>query len=165
MEAFLLTERFHEEQAMRQWWLMLLIGGVAALQWWGFYQQIILGEPWGTDPGPDWMIVLFWLLVGIGLPLLFAYSRLIVTVDESAVRIHFRPFTRRTIPVSNIINAEARTYAPLREYGGWGLRGWGDRRAYNTSGNCGVELTLTDGSRIMIGSQRADELAVAIKAV
>ena len=158
----MMTARFHEEQAMRQWWLLLLIGGVAALQWWGFYQQIILGIPWGSNPGPDWLVILFWLLVGIGLPLLFLYSRLIVTVDEEAVLIHFRPFTQCTISYTDIISVEARTYSPMREYGGWGLRGWGKRRAYNVSGNRGVELALTDGSRIMIGSQRADELYQAI---
>ena len=64
--------------------------------------------------------------------------------------------------VNEIVVARARTYSPLREYGGWGLRGWGTSRAYNVSGNRGVELTLQDGSSIMIGSQRADELAQAI---
>jgi hypothetical protein len=43
------------------------------------------------------------------------------------------------------------------------LRGWGARKAYNVSGNRGVELTLQDGSTIMIGSQRADELEWAIR--
>ena len=36
-------------------------------------------------------------------------------------------------------------------------------KAYNVSGNEGVQLELTNGKRILIGSQRADELADAIK--
>jgi hypothetical protein len=36
--------------------------------------------------------------------------------------------------------------------------------AYNVSGNQGVDLTLRDGRRVMLGSQRADELAAAIEA-
>jgi hypothetical protein len=50
--------RFREERRFRQWWLWLLVGLVAALQWWGFLQQIILGQPWGDRPAPDWMMVL-----------------------------------------------------------------------------------------------------------
>ena len=40
-----------------------------------------------------------------------------------------------------------------REYGGWGIRG-GLRgtKAYNVSGNRGVELMLADGRTVLIGS-------------
>ena len=34
--------------------------------------------------------------------------------------------------------------------------------AYNVSGDKGVELTLADGRKVMIGSQKAEELALAI---
>jgi hypothetical protein len=142
--------------------MVLLIGGIAALQWWGFIQQILLGKPWGNKPTSDWMMVLLWLTIGIGLPLLFLTACLIVIVTREAVLIHYRPFMKRTVPLADITKATARTYSPLREFGGWGLRGWGARKAYNVSGNRGVELTLQDGSTIMIGSQRADELEQAI---
>jgi hypothetical protein len=35
--------------------------------------------------------------------------------------------------------------------------------AYNVSGDRGVELTLRDGRRVMLGSQRPEELAQAIE--
>ncbi|MCA9870553.1 MAG: hypothetical protein KC487_09290, partial [Anaerolineae bacterium] len=59
---------FREEQRFRQSWIWLLILFVAGLQWWGFIQQIIFGQPWGDNPAPDWMMILFWLLFGIGMP-------------------------------------------------------------------------------------------------
>jgi hypothetical protein len=158
------VDRFREEQAFRQWWIWLLIGLVAALQWWGFIQQIMLGQPWGNSPAPDWMMALLWLLIGIGLPLFFVYLRLIVTVADEVIDIHYRPLTRRTIPMTEVTHSEARTYSPLREYGGWGIRGMGSNRAYNVSGDRGVELTLLDGRKVLIGSQRADALADAIAA-
>jgi hypothetical protein len=44
---------FREEQDFhRVWWVLLLVFGMTALMWWGFVQQIILGEPWGSNPGP-----------------------------------------------------------------------------------------------------------------
>ncbi len=54
---------FREEQRFRQPWLWLLILFLVALQWWGFIQQIVLGQPWGNRPAPDWMMVLLWLLM------------------------------------------------------------------------------------------------------
>ena len=74
----------------------------------------------------------------------------------------YSPFANRRISTEEIIHVESCTYQPIREFAGWGIRGWGDRIAYNVSGNTGVELTLVDGRRVLIGSQRADELAVAI---
>jgi hypothetical protein len=157
-------DRFREEQAFRQWWIMLLIGLVAALQWWGFVQQIVLGQPWGSNPAPDWMMVLLWLLIGIGLPAFLVGLRLIVTVTDEAIDVHYRPLTRRTIGIADVALVRARTYSPLREYGGWGIRGMGSNRAYSVSGDRGVELTLVDGRKVLIGSQRADALADAIAA-
>jgi hypothetical protein len=56
----------------------------------------------------------------------------------------------------------ARTYKPLSEYGGWGIKygrsGW----AYNIIGDQGVQLELDNGKRILIGSQHAEELEQAI---
>jgi hypothetical protein len=155
---------FREEQRFRKWWVWLIIGFVALFQWRTLLMQVVLGRPVGDNPAADWMVVLLWLLFGIGFPLFFLYLRLAVTVTDQAVDIHFRPLVRRAIPIADVARAEARNYAALREYGGWGIRGRGDKRAYNVSGDRGVELILTDGRKVMIGSQRADELARAIVA-
>ena len=133
------------------------------MMWWGFFQQIIVGEPWGNNPGPDWMMWLLLILFGIGFPLAFYWMRLIVEVLDDSVSIHYVPLTRTIILLSDIQDVEARTYKPLHEYGGWGVRRRSNRRAYNVSGNRGVELTLHDGRIVMIGSQKAEELALAIR--
>lgn len=153
---------FREQQRFRQWWIWLLILGVAALQWWGFIQQIVFGQPWGNNPGPDWMMWLFWLLFGIGLPLFFVYLALIIEVTPQQVSLRFRPFARRNIPLAEIVSVEMRTYQALREFGGFGVRGSSENRAYNVSGRQGVQLVLRDGRRVLIGSQKAAELALAI---
>ena len=57
----------------------------------------------------------------------------------------------------------ARTYRPIWEYGGWGIRcSFGKGKAYNVSGNKGVQLVFKSGKRLLIGSQRADELEEAL---
>ena len=158
-------ERYHEEQRFRQWWIWLLVGFLVVLQWAGFVEQIVLGRPFGDNPAPDWMMILLWLVFGIGFPIFFLTLKLTVTVTGEAIQIHYRPLARRTIPISEVAQAEAGTYSPLGEYGGWGIRGFGRNRAYNVSGRRGVALNLTDGRKVMIGSQRAEELARAIEAV
>jgi hypothetical protein len=155
---------YREVQKMnRVLWVMLIIYGVTALIWWGFISQIILGEPWGTNPSPDWLMWLLWLSIGIGLPIFFNTMRLIVEVRSEEVFIRYAPIHTRLIALAEISQVEAREYSPIREYGGWGIRGWSSKTtAYNVTGNQGVELTLLDGRKVMIGSQKHESLANAI---
>jgi len=156
---------FREIQRFRQWWVWLLVYGIASLGWYGLIQQIIFGKPFGTNPAPDWAMWLIWLLCGIGLPVFFHSLRLIVEVREDHIYIRYAPLVTRKIPFMEIERYEARTYQPIKEYGGWGIKGWSCKKtAYNVSGNQGVELELRDGRQVMIGSQRPQELAQAIAA-
>jgi hypothetical protein len=155
---------FKEEQRFRQWWIWAIVLVVAALGWWGFVQQIVLGEPFGNNPASDWAVWLLWVFVGLGLPALFAFIRLAIEVTADEVVIRYRPLLKRRILLADIERVNARTYKAVREYGGWGIKGWSFKSvAYNISGDRGVQLTLRDGRRIMLGSRRPDELAQAIE--
>lgn len=156
---------YHEVQHFKQWWLWALVIVPSGLAWWPLIQQVIGGRPLGQDPAPNWLLWVIWVCVGLGLPFLFGRTGLVLDVTGDTVRIHYRPFVRRVIALSDIERVEARKYNPLKEYGGWGIKGWSKTKmAYNVSGNRGAELTLTDGRRVMLGSQRAEELAAAIEA-
>jgi hypothetical protein len=155
---------YREEQRFRQSWVWGIVFVVAALGWWSFIQQIVLGKPFGENPAPDWGVWLLWLFIGIGLPVLFFLIRLVLEVTTDAVVIRYRPLTKRRIPLADIEQAKVRTYNAIKEYGGWGIKGWSLKNvAYNVSGDQGVELTLRDGRRVMLGSQRPEELAQAIE--
>lgn len=156
------TPTFREVQRFRKPWVWLLILGVAAVQWYGWVQQILLGQPFGNNPGPDWLVWLSWVLFGIGLPLAFVYLALVVEVNDEGVWLRFTPLARRMIQFADIERCEAVDYQPLRQYGGWGVRGFAGNRAYNVSGSQGVQLTLRNGDVVLIGSQRAADLALAI---
>jgi hypothetical protein len=152
-------------QRFRQWWVVVLALGLAALAWWLFVRQVVLGREFGDNPAPDWAMWLLWAVIGVVLPLTFMFVRLVLEVTDEGVLVRFVPLTRRLIRLEEIESLEVRTYNALAEYGGWGIKGWtGSKIAYNVSGNQGVDLTLRDGRRIMLGSQRADELAAAIEA-
>ena len=151
---------FEEVQSFRQSWLWGLMLGVFLL--------VAVGFGWGIVSGPGKAgrvvapAVVFGLLWG-GL-CLFLYSlRLTTRVDHRRLHVRFFPLLKKTIPLQDIARWEARTYRPVLEYGGWGPRyswkGW----AYNVSGNRGVQLEMVDGRRVLLGSQRPDELAAAIR--
>jgi hypothetical protein len=153
---------FEERQHARQPWLVALILGIAALAWGILIQQVGRGKAVGNNPISDWGIVVLWLLAGIGLPAFLFGLRLETRVESDKITIRLRPFTTREIQSGQIARFYARSYKPLREYGGWGVRGFGANRAYNMSGDQGMQLELVDGSRVLIGTQRPRELETAI---
>lgn len=154
---------FREVQRWRDvWWVMVLVFGLAALQWWIAIMQIVRGVPVGNNPASNGLTIVIWLIFGVGFPLFFLWLKMVVEVVPAGVVIQYLPFVNRQIPIGEIALVEPRVYHPLGEFGGWGVRGFGNRVAYNVRGNSGVELTLIDGRRILIGTQRAADLAGAI---
>ena len=165
--------RFEEQQRFRQpWlWLILVVSAVPVILIFGLglYQQLVLGKPFGDRPASDASLIFAFTLTVVvlaGTLALMAYARLEVRVDDETVQVRFRPFhlRGRRIALSEIAEARRRTYRPLAEYGGWGIRYGFSGMAYNVSGNEGVQLVLTNGKRILLGSQRSRELEAAILA-
>ena len=158
---------FREVQTFRQVWIWVIVVALASLMWYTLVQQLLLGSPVGENPMPDLVLVIFWLVFGIGLPALFVFSRLVTEVRNDGIYIRYIPFHRsfRRIGFEQLRRYEVRTYRPLAEYGGWGIRyGFkGKGRAYNVSGNRGVQIELSNGKRLLIGSQRPEDLVRAIE--
>jgi hypothetical protein len=162
---------FFEEQAFRQAWLWILMGGVTLLILgifgYAFYQQLYSGIPWGNRPLSNAGLLavgLSVIAIIVGTGVLLAAMRLRVWVEGDRLRVRFIPFVRKEIPLEAIARFEARTYRPLLEYGGWGIRWGGSKRgwAYTVSGNQGVNIELTDGKRFLVGSRRPVDLAEAL---
>ena len=105
-----------------------------------------------------------YLLMGVVLLILLSTLTLrqVTSVAEDGVTVRFGFLYRSRVPFSEIARAEAVNYRPIRDYGGWGIRGLGRRRALNMRGNEGVLLTRVDGSTLMIGSQKPRELLAAL---
>jgi len=154
---------FREVQRVCQWWIWLVVIVLAAFAWWTFLSQIVGGAPVGTTPAPDTIVWILAILIGIALPTFTLAVNMTTIVESDAVVVRYFPIYRRTVNLREIRSCRARDYRPIRDFGGWGIR-WGFRRgmAYTVSGSRGVELELTSGRKLLIGSRRPEELAAAI---
>lgn len=117
-------------------------------------------------------------VLGLVLPVMFAIDGLIlanfcvmrtrVDADGLVVTFGLLGLLRFAFRREQIVAAVARRYRPIREFGGWGIRGLGARRALNFRGDRGVELEIERGGnsqRVMIGTERPADLAGALAAI
>ena len=142
---------FEEKQKFNQWWL------------WG----ILLSFPIiSVGPFDDNEINVYYVLIGLAIPLLFYLFELRIKVNEDGLHYQFSPFHLKfhTIKMDEIESFKAMEYSPLKEYGGCGIKYGFKGKAYNVSGNKGVKIFLKNGTNIMFGSQKHKELAKALKA-
>jgi hypothetical protein len=124
-----------------------------------------MGKDFGNNPGSDVFVV----LIGI-LPVIIVYVffsiKLVTVVDNEGVHYRFAPWQRKpkTIRPEDIKEYHVRKYRPLLEYGGWGvrksIRKYGT--AYNVAGNIGMQFVLGNGSKFLIGTQKADSFKRAL---
>ena len=138
---------------------------------WRIYTFIALGEMLtglGLARGRVWSLE-FGLGLAIGLGLLMVVIILLlhmtteVTPGDLRVWFGWLPTYRRYVPIESVRSVEVVTYQPIADYGFWGIRSGRDgERALIARGNRGVRLELTDGSKLLIGSQCPELLAAAL---
>lgn len=153
---------FHERQRLGTWVFALLgaiaLGGISIA-----IVQIGTGRPVGNQPMSNTGLIVVDGLVSVLVPTLLMLLRLEVQTEFEGVRVLYRPFVNRLIRFEDIASAQAVTYNPLLEYGGWGIRGFGKKIAYNAQGNRGVLVTLKSGGTVLLGSQQPEDLEAAIR--
>jgi len=168
------TVIFREVQRFRQAWVWALLISIATIELatfgYGIIQQIILGKPFGNNPTSDAVLIIIAIpaiLIGVGLLLLFGIIKLETDVRQDGLYVRFFPLhlSYKRIPLEDVERMEACTYRPILEYGGWGIRFRRGGKAYNISGNRGVRLDFSNGRRLLIGSQKSEELAAAIESI
>ena len=150
---------FTETQRFTQWWLWLLIIGISGLHVYGLYQQFYLGKPFGDNPASNELLLVFSCIPAL-LILFFAVLRLDTKVDAEGVHYRFFPFQikYKLKRWDELEKAYVREYKPIYEYGGWGIRGWGKNKARNVSGNMGLQLEMKNGDRLLLGTQKGEEM-------
>lgn len=159
---------FTESQKFKQWWLWLILLGINGLFLFGLFKQVIGGQQFGDKPMSNVGLIVTTVLT-IVLTILFVNFRLDTTITKDGIYVRFFPLHLKFKHYSwdSLTKSYVRQYSPLTEYGGWGLRLglFGKGTAYNVSGDKGLQLEFTDKKKLLIGTNKPDELTETLKKV
>ena len=150
---------FNETQRFTQWWLWLILVGVWASMIYSFV----------TAPAQTGIAAFLSFGIGILLPLLFWQMKLTTRITQEGIYVRFFPFhfKEKFFAWETITFSYVRTYSPLMEYGGWGIKYSfkGNGLVYNTAGNVGLQLYFTEGEPVLIGTQKGEEIKQVLAAL
>jgi hypothetical protein len=159
---------FEEKQRYTQWWLWLIIilaaTVVIAIYGNGMYVQFVEKKPWGDKPMSDDALLIaamFMISIMVLMLLLFFNSVLEIVVDRGSISYRLFPIIRKwkRIERENIKSYEIKRYY-MKGYGVH--RDLHGNRVINIKGHIGLELVTFDGSKLMLGTQRPEELLEAV---
>ena len=165
---------FQEEQRFPLWIRAIVLLLVVAF---GF-PAILIWFASGANLGP--VLVLFTVLALVALvgAALTFMMKLVTKLDSSHLHLRIHPqkwsflprrMTHKDIALSEILRCEVRTYNSLRDTEYWGWHFWGlsvgkgGRYLYIMKPSSpirgrGVQLQLASGERVLVGSERPEEL-------
>lgn len=145
-------KEFNETQRFTQWWLWLILIG----SWITMMYSIATVTP------PTTISFLISFVVGMLLPVLFWQMKLVTRIAEEGIYVRFTPFhfKEKFYAWDSLSACYVRTYSPLKEYGGWGIKyGFnGQGLVYNVAGNVGLQLHFKEGEAVLIGTQKGEEI-------
>jgi len=161
---------FREEQRFPLWLrLLLIVSMVFMVALGGFALRDAVSKQGTADVLPLILLIVTMIILPIAVAALFLIMKLETEVRSDGLHVRFFPIHIRykKFTADDLGEYYARTYRPILEYGGWGIRySLGKSgKAYNVSGNKGVQLILRNGKRLLIGSQKCDELAEALSSI
>lgn len=152
--------QFEESQRFNQWWLILLFIGFFVFI---LYQLIVELSSVNSDPMPYTLSLTILALIA------FFLSKVVLNtkIDARGVHIQFWPFyiKSKLFSWSEIESINVIKYNPILDYGGWGYRFnfRGKGIALNVKGNQGIQLRLKNGKKLLIGTQKPDEVRQIIQ--
>lgn len=146
------TPRYTVFQPLGAWARLLTWGAVAFGVW------AAIRNPPGAGMSSS-IIAAAVLSLGILIEAVFGGVKIELFTDRLRVSLGRIGWIRKTVPYGGIERIEPVTYRPLREFGGWGVRGFGTRQAWTAQGNRALVLYRSDGSQLYLGCADPERLA------
>ncbi len=153
---------FEEKQTMlRWWWILILLPLILII--------VITIAVQGNDVKKAEIFSSIGILIAAEalIVILFALMRLTCHIDNKGITFGYTPFIRKRKHLwQDIEKVWVRQYKPLSEYGGWGIKTISPKKrgiAYNVWGNKGLQIHLKNGKKILVGTQKANEMAAFLK--
>ncbi|MEO6819789.1 MAG: DUF6141 family protein [Ginsengibacter sp.] len=150
---------FSESQRFKKWWIYVLTLGVFLFTSYAFIRQVVLHQPFIDNPISNKALVGS-LISSLIIILLLLSIRLQTRIQNDGIYIRFFPFmlSYRHYAWHELSACYVRQYSPLAEFGGWGYRFGSGGKAFNISGNNGLQLDFVTKKRLLIGTQCPLEL-------
>lgn len=151
---------FEETQYLPRFAIVILAAGVLGFGFVVAYLQFSGDQ----DPGTLELLWLIWAIIAV-VDGTIASVRMATEIRADGIVVYCKPlrFLTRQIEWNAIDHSYARTYSPLVEYGGWGIRSGKSGTAYTLRGKQGIQLELKDGRKILIGTQHSDAFMEAVR--
>ncbi len=148
---------FTETQRFNQWWLWLILLSYNSMLLIVF---IVISRIKALSKLIRNLILAFTALLIIIPTIIFISFRLETRIKNDGVYVRFFPFhsSFKEYRWNNISKAYVRQYAPIEEYGGWGFRDGHQGKAFNVSGDIGLQLEFYDNEKLLIGTNKPSEL-------
>ena len=147
---------FKESQRFRKLWIWLVL--LLAIGIWGYNRFTMLNDFISNRLFIEVIVIV--LIVGFILS-----TNLNTIIDQQGVKVKFFPFhfNWKVYKWNEIEDIGIRTYSPLREFGGFGLRFNLNGKAYNVAGNKGIQIKFKSGKKLLIGTQKHQQAGEIIR--
>lgn len=152
----------YRERTGWPWWVNLLVAGTTGGAILG---PLVDRSASSMDPLTRTLIVAGIAVFVVLLYLFLGGLTVVVESDRIRVGLGLGWPVRTTIVPSEIESVESVEYRPLRDFGGWGVRGTRQRRIWSARGIRAVRLGLADGRVFYIGSDEPRTLENRIRQV
>jgi hypothetical protein len=159
--------RMHEERTHYRertpWpgWVNAIFWGVIVLMTYPHLTEVTAGAP------VQQRLLSVLGIVGVGLGFRHVFGGLTVLVQDTRIFLHFGSLSliHKVIPFREIQALDSVHYHPIREFGGWGIRGWGKKKAWTVRGSEAVVVMLPDARLFYIGSDHPRRLEERIRSI
>ena len=156
---------FKEEQRFTQTWLKIILAISLIVP------IIVVSKEYLEENSKITTNEFILTLVGITASVAFIFFiKLKTSIDEKGIHYQFYPFhlKMKLIKWEAIKKAQVRTYDPISEYGGWGLKGgsfWNKEKGkcVNISGDIGIQVEFKNGKKLLIGTQKKEKAKHVLK--
>jgi len=149
---------YRERSPWPQWVNVIFWGSMVACTY-----PLLAG--WGTDTPFPQRLAATVAIVAAFVGIMYFVGGLTVLVKRAEILVHLGSvgIIRKRIPFGDIVSLESVRYHPLREFGGWGVRGVGAKQVWSARGDEAVVLHLVSGKQLYVGSDHPHRLEERIR--
>jgi len=154
MKVYIEEQKFSQPLVFVGLSIALIVSIFAVINDWQIIKELSTIKKIGALSG----VIIVFLVI-----LLFINLKLKTRIDENGINYQFYPYHQsyKLIPWIKISKLFIRNYDAISEYGGWGMKFNFFKKkgkALTTKGNIGLQLHLTNGKKLLIGTQKKEEL-------